>query len=74
MYIMNTLSIFQIILSIILVGLILLQRPITDAGALGSSDAVGGHTKRGVEKTIHYITLAVAIAFAASTAVPLFFK
>ena len=69
---MNTLSIIQIVLSVVMIGLILLQRPANDSGALSGGETSSGHVKRGVEKTIYYITLVVAVLFVLTSAAPLF--
>ena len=60
----------QIVLSILLIGLVLLQQ--TDAGlggAFGGGDGFssGNHTKRGAEKTIFIATIVVAILFVATS-------
>ena len=61
----------QMLLSIALIGLILIQ-----AKGTGLGSAFGGFsglysTKRGVEKTIFYITIGVAVLFFASSVVQL---
>lgn len=58
----------QIVLSLILIGLILLQRPVSDSAALGVSDNTE-HQKRGSELAIFRITILVALLFVASTIV-----
>lgn len=70
----HLLSIIQLALSVILVALILLQRANTDAGgALSSGGTNGAITeKRGMEKTLHQITITVAVLFVASLAYELF--
>lgn len=59
----------QIVLSVILVGLILIQRSDAGAGgAFGGGDSGGSfHTKRGAEKVIFNATITVAIVFAISS-------
>lgn len=65
----NLLPYIQIILSVILVICILLQRTGAQVGgAFGGSDNFSSafHTRRGLEKTLFGITIAVAILFAIS--------
>ncbi len=64
----------QVVLSISLIGLILLQQNEGSLGnAFGGSDSGSGfHKKRGIEKTIFTITIIVAIAFVLSTVLALF--
>ncbi len=68
---LTTLSIVQIVLSVIMIGLILLQRPVSDAG-LSGSDSGAGHTKRGIEKLIFQLSIIVAVLFTLSALAPLF--
>ncbi len=63
---LKLLPIIQITLSVLLVGAVLLQRPVTDTGALSSDSFQSGHTKRGFEQTLHRATIVIAILFAAS--------
>ena len=59
----------QIVLSILLIGLILLQQSEAGLGtAFGGGDGFssGYHTKRGMEKTIFTTTIVVAIVFVAT--------
>ncbi len=72
-----TLSYIQIILSVIMVGLILLQYSEAGAGsAFGGGDnfSSGFHTRRGAEKAIFYTTIVVGILFVASTFAALIIK
>jgi protein translocase SecG subunit len=63
----------QIILSVVLIGLVLLQRSGAElGGAFGGGDAGGGtlYTRRGFEKILFYATIAggflfIAVNFAA---------
>lgn len=57
------LPIIQIILSVLLVAVILLQQRGSGLGAAfgGGSDVF--RTKRGVEKILHYATIGIAILF-----------
>ncbi len=73
----TTLSYIQIVLSVILTGLILLQYSEAGAGsAFGGGDnfSSGFHTRRGIEKTLFYMTLVCAILFVASAFVALIIK
>lgn len=67
------LSIVQLVLAILLIALVLIQRANTDAsGAFGADGGSGAALeKRGAEKSLHRITIAVAILFALSLAYPL---
>lgn len=68
----SIMPIIQIILSVLLVGGILLQQ--SDAGlgsAFGGGDGSGGHTRRGMEKTLFNGTILVAILFVISTVITL---
>lgn len=70
----HMLSIVQITLAILLVALVLIQRANTDAsGALGADGGSGAALeKRGAEKSLHQVTVIVAIVFVLSLAYPLF--
>lgn len=70
----HMLSIVQITLAILLVALVLIQRANTDAsGALGADGGSGAALeKRGAEKSLHRITVIVAIVFVLTLAYPLF--
>ncbi len=58
----------QIVLSIILIGLILLQHSDATVGAAFGGDSLGGssHTRRGPEKIIFITTIVVAVLFSIS--------
>ena len=70
----HPLSIVQLILAILLTALILIQRANTDAS--GAFGADGGSSaaleKRGAEKSLHRLTIFVAILFVFSLASALF--
>jgi preprotein translocase subunit SecG len=71
---MDLLAIAQIILSVLLIGAILIQQ--SDAGlgsAFGGGDGSGTHTRRGMEKTLFYATILVAVLFVLSTCLALIF-
>ena len=58
----------QIALSVVLIGLILLQQSDASVGAAFGGDGLsaGAHTRRGPEKIMFIITIVIAILFAAS--------
>ena len=57
----------QIILSIALIGLVLLQRSDTDwSGTLSGGNTGVRHTRRGFEKLTFRMTIAVSVLFALS--------
>lgn len=66
----------QIILSVVLIGLILLQHSEASAGAAFGGDSLnnGGHTRRGPEKFFFVLTIIVAILFALSAFGALFLR
>ena len=58
----------QIILSVVLIGLVLLQRSGAElGGAFGGGDAGGGtlYTRRGFEKILFYATIGGSVIFLA---------
>ncbi len=60
----------QIVLSVILIGLVLLQQSeASSGGAFGQSDNwnAGFHTRRGAEKMVFFGTIAVALLFAVAS-------
>lgn len=63
---MNIHTIIQIALAVALTGVILLQGSSSGLGsAFGGSS--GYHTKRGMEKTLFYLTIVLAVLFSASS-------
>ena len=70
------LSIVQLILAILLVVLVLIQRANTDAsGAFGADGGTGATLeKRGAEKSLHRLTIIVAVLFPLSILYTLFFS
>ena len=64
---MNYLSIAQIVVSVLLIVLILLQERSSGlSGILGGGTEGGGYqTRRGLEKLVFWSTIVLAIAFAA---------
>lgn len=73
----TTLSYVQIILSVILAALILIQYSEAGAGsAFGGGDNfnAGFHTRRGFEKTVFYATIIVGILFVISSLIALIIK
>jgi protein translocase SecG subunit len=69
----NALPIIQLVLSVLLIGLILLQRPVTDSGALSGGETASTHIKRGLEKTIYQVTILVTLAYIAVSLASLIF-
>ena len=69
----HLLSIVQLILAILLVALVLIQRANTDAsGAFGADGGTGASLeKRGAEKSLHRLTIIVAVVFVISLAYPI---
>ena len=67
------LSIVQVLLAILLTTLVLIQRANTDAsGAFGADGGSGAALeKRGVEKSLHRLTIATAVLFVLSVLFPL---
>ena len=67
------LSIVQVSLAILLTTLVLIQRANTDAsGAFGADGGSGAALeKRGVEKSLHRLTIVIAIMFVLSVLFPL---
>jgi protein translocase SecG subunit len=67
------LSIVQLLLAILLTALVLIQRANTDAsGAFGADGGTGASLeKRGVEKTLHRLTIIVAVLFVISLLFPI---
>ncbi len=66
----------QIILSVILVGLVLMQYSEAGAGsAFGGGDITSGiRTRRGPEKIVFYTTIVVTLLFVASAVAALIIK
>jgi protein translocase SecG subunit len=67
----HMLSIVQITLAILLTVLVLVQRANTDASGAGGIDGGTSFEKRGAEKTLHRLTIVIAVAFVLSLAYPL---
>ncbi len=69
----HMLSIVQITLAILLTALVLIQRANTDAsGAFGADGGSGAALeKRGAEKSLHRLTVIIAVAFVLALAYPL---
>lgn len=66
------LSIVPVLLAILLIALVLIQRANTDAsGAFGADGGSGAALeKRGTERTLHRLTIVVAIIFTLSLVYP----
>lgn len=69
----NLLPYIQIVLSLALIGLILLQRPVSDSGAFGATENGAGHQKRGLELTIYRGTIVIGLLFIASAVYAILF-
>jgi protein translocase SecG subunit len=67
------LSVVHVLLAALLVALILIQKANTDAsGAFGADGGSGAVLeKRGAEKTLHRLTIMVAVVFVGSLLLPL---
>ncbi len=67
------LSIVHVLLAILLIVLVLIQRTNTDAsGAFGADGGSGAALeKRGIEKSLHRLTIIVAIIFVLSLLYPI---
>ncbi len=64
----NTLHLIQIISSIALIGLVLLQRAQSDSGtSLGGDNASFFQTRRGAERFLFLLTAGVSVVFVASS-------
>ena len=70
----HLLSIVQLILAILLIALVLIQRANTDASGAFGADGGSSATleKRGAEKSLHSLTILVAVLLVSSLALPLF--
>lgn len=73
MHMFQLLSIVQVFLAILLTILVLTQQANTDASGAFGADGGSGATleKRGVEKSLHRLTIAIAILFILSVLIPL---
>ena len=70
---MTSLFLITSIISGVLLGvLILIQKTNTDAGGSFSSES-SNHTRRGAEKSIHNLTIIIAIIFVVSLFIEAFF-
>ena len=70
----HLLSIVQLILAILLTALVLIQRANTDASGAFGADGGSSATleKRGAEKSLHRLTIIVAVLFVLSFTYTLF--
>ncbi len=57
------LDILLLVLSVLLCGAILLQARGTDAGLAFGGDGSMYRTRRGIEKSLHIVTIALAVVF-----------
>lgn len=60
---MNAITIIQIIISITLIAVILLQSRSSGLGKAWGGDSSFHHTKRGAEKLLFFLTISLAILF-----------
>jgi preprotein translocase subunit SecG len=68
-------SIIEIVLSVVIIALVLMQSKGADLGGFlggGSTGELGGRTRRGVELLTHRITIVTSIIFFLVTAVTFF--
>jgi preprotein translocase subunit SecG len=74
--IIQVLPYIQIILSLVLIGLVLIQPSDADLGSTfgGNDNASASRTRRGMEKTIFNATIIIGILFALSALIALFAK
>ncbi len=72
-FLQSVLPYVQIVLSILLIGAIVLQRTGASLGGAFGADnfSSGFHTRRGLEKTLFYATIFMAILFVLSAVVNL---
>ena len=73
MELLGLLPYVQIVLSALLVGAILLQKTGASLGGAFGADnfSSGFHTRRGLEKTLFYATIVLAVLFALSALINL---
>lgn len=64
---MNIFTIFQIIISVLLVVTVVLQSRGTDAGLAFGGGGESFRSKRGMERVLFYATIILAILFAANS-------
>lgn len=67
------LNIVQILISLALIVLTVMQRKSGGLGSLGGDSSIY-HTRRGVEKSLHNLTIALAIAFALTSLLSVIFQ
>ena len=60
----RVLSIVQIMVTVLVIALILIQNRGSGAGAIFGSGGGPVHTKRGAEKWMHYATIGLIVVFA----------
>lgn len=72
-FLQGALPYIQIVLSILLIGAVVLQRTGASLGGAFGADnfSSGFHTRRGLEKTLFYATIALGILFAVSALINL---
>lgn len=71
--VLGLLPVMQVVLSLLLIALVLMQRSGAGLGsAFGDTMSSGFHTRRGAEKLLFNATIVVAVLFAATALVQLF--
>ena len=72
-FLQGALPYIQIVLSMLLIGAVVLQRTGASLGGAFGADnfSSGFHTRRGLEKTLFYATIALGILFALSALINL---
>ena len=69
------LNIIQFIISIVLIGLILIQERSSGIGGLfGAENFAPYQTRRGLEKIIFFLTIAIAVLFASTALINIFIQ
>lgn len=61
----NTLLIAQIVISVVITSLVLIQAQGTGLGSTWGGGGESYHTRRGLEKVLFYLTIASIVLFAA---------
>jgi len=70
----NALPLIQIVLSVALMGLVLLQQRGTSLGSSFGGDSANYTSRRGVEKTVFILTVVTAVLFFASAVAALILR
>lgn len=72
-FLQGVLPYVQIVLSVLLIGAIVLQRTGASLGGAFGADnfSSGFHTRRGLEKTLFYVTITISVLFVLSALINL---